>query len=192
MEINELLKYREDLSNDSKDENGFIWFGTHNRVIKFNPKKFIKNTIPPIVNIKSVLVSDQEYPISSLIELPYKSYKLKVDFVGISFKQPEGVKYTYFLEGYDLAWSESTSNTSITYPRLDDGEYTFKVKACNSDGFCSEETIGFKLVIVSPFWKKWWFYLLSFFGLAVIIIYIVKKREANQKAIQKRLEDLEN
>ncbi len=172
-----------------KDKDGFIWFGTHDRVIKFNPKKFIKNTTPPLVNIKKVWVSDNETPFSEVIELPYKSYKLKVDFVGISFKQPEGVQYTYFLEGYDLNWSESTSSATITYPRLDDGEYTFKVKACNSDGFCSEETIGFKIVIASPFWKKWWFYLLSVVGLAIIIIYIVKKREANQKAIQKRLED---
>ena len=172
-----------------KDKKGFIWFGTHKRVIKFNPKKFIKNTIPPIVNIKNLLVSDQEYSISKLIELPYKLYKLKIDFIGISFKQPEGVKYQYFLEGYDLDWSESTLNNSVTYSRIDDGEYTFKVKACNSDGYCSEETIGFTIIILSPFWKKWWFYVLVVLGLTVIIIYIVKKREENQKEIQKKLEN---
>lgn len=171
-----------------KDGKGYIWFGTHQRTIKFNPRKFIKNTTPPFVNIKKIWISDEEYNVSDLIELPYKSYKLKIDFIGISFKQPEGVKYQYYLEGYDLNWSESSLSNSITYSRLDDGEYTFKVKACNSDGFCSDETIGFKIVIATPFWKKWWFYLLILIGLTLIIIYIIKKREANQKEIQKKLE----
>ena len=107
----------------------------------------------------------------------------------MSFKEPEGIKYQYFLEGYDLDWSESTFDNSVTYPRLNDGEYTFKVKACNTDGYCSEETLGFTIIIATPFWKTWWFISLMFLLVLVLIVYVIKKREANQKAIQKRLED---
>ena len=165
-----------------------VWFGSNKRAIKFNPKKYLKNTIPPIVSVKNLYISDTKLPFDHTIELPYNSYKLKIEFIGISFKQPDGVKYQYFLEGHDLNWSESTTSTTANYPRIDDGIYTFYVKACNSDGACSEETLAFTITIAAPFWKKWWFYLLAFVTLVLIVYLIIKQREKKQKEIQLSLE----
>ncbi|MBL4593423.1 MAG: SpoIIE family protein phosphatase, partial [Flavobacteriales bacterium] len=165
-----------------------IWFGTNKKTIKFNPLKFLKNTSPPVVNIKSISISDKSIPLDKNIELPYDLYKLKIEFIGISFKQPDGVKYQTYLEGYDLDWSESSSNNSRTFPRIDDGTYTFYVKACNNDGFCSEDTLAFTIVIASPFWKKWWFFVSLFIFLSLLIYLLIKMREKKQKEIQRNLE----
>jgi len=170
------------------DQEKNVWFGTNKRIVKFNSKKFSKNTTPPVVNIKNLYVSDENTLIEDKISLSYNSYKIKIDFIGISFKQPEGVKYQYYLEGYDLEWSERSTLNTATYPRIDDGVYTFYVKACNIDGYCSEETLAFEIEIAAPFWKKWWFWLLILCFITFTIIYIVKVREANQKEIQKQLE----
>ena len=170
------------------DDKNNIWFGTNNRIIKFNPKKFLKNTFPPVVSIKNLFVSDVNTPIDDVINLPYNKYKIKINFIGISFKQPKGVKYQYYLEGYNLDWSEQSSSNYATFPRIDDGKYTFYVKACNIDGYCSEKTLAFTIIIEAPYWKKWWFWLLALFVIFSTIISIVKKREANQKEIQKELE----
>lgn len=171
-----------------KDKENNVWFGANKRAIKFNPKKFLKNSTPPIVSVKNIFISDNKTKLSETIELPYGAYKLKIEFIGISFKQPEGVKYQYFLEGYDLNWSESSTINFANYPRIDDGEYKFYVKACNTDGFCSEETYAFDILIAKPFWKKWWFYVLSLIVLVSIVYTIIKKREKNQKEIQRKLE----
>jgi ligand-binding sensor domain-containing protein/serine phosphatase RsbU (regulator of sigma subunit) len=170
------------------DEDQNVWFGSSEKTVKFNPKKFLKNTTPPIVSVKSITVSDKKIQVSELIDLPYNRYKLKIDFIGISFKQPEGVKYQYFLEGYDLDWSESTFNNFANYSRLDDGTYTFYVKACNNDGFCSEETKAFTITIAAPFWKKWWFLFSVFIALILLVYFIIIIRERRQKEIQKNLE----
>ncbi len=170
------------------DINNNLWFGTNKRAIKFNQKKYLKNTFPPIVSVKEVYISDQKIPFTETIELPYKAYKLKIEFIGISFKQPEGVKYQYFLEGHDLNWSESSTSNIANYPRIDDGEYTFYVKACNTDGVCSEETQSFKITIAAPFWKKWWFYFLTLLTIVLIVYLIIKQREKKQKEIQASLE----
>lgn len=170
------------------DLNNNIWFGTNNKIIKFNPKKFSKNTIPPVVSVKNIMISDNLIPISKTIELPYGSYKLKVEFIGINFKQPEGVKYQYFLEGRNSSWSESSINNTETFDEIDDGTYTFYVKACNNDGFCSEETLAFTLIIDAPFWKKWWAILLGIVSLILIFYLIIKMRERKQKQIRKTLE----
>lgn len=165
-----------------------IWFGTNKRTIKFNPKKFSKNIIPPVVSIKNIFISDEKIPIQPTIKLPYSKYKLKIEFIGISFKQPEGVKYQHFLEGYDLDWSESSSENTASYPRIEDGTYTFYVKACNNDNFCSEKTLAFTIEVATPFWKKWWFIICTIIGVITIIYFFIKRREKVQKQIQKKLE----
>ena len=43
--------------------------------------------------------------------------------------------YSYILEGKDSTWSSWTSAKSITYPDLDNGNYTFKVKAKDTQGY---------------------------------------------------------
>jgi ligand-binding sensor domain-containing protein/serine phosphatase RsbU (regulator of sigma subunit) len=171
-----------------KDKENNVWFGTNKKVIKFNPKKFIKNTTPPAVSIKNIFISDKKVDLNEKITLPYNSYKLKIEFIGISFKQPEGVKYQHFLEGYDLDWTESSFNNFANYPRIEDGTYTFYVKACNNDGFCSEETLAFQIVVAAPFWKKWWFFVSVFIIVVLLIYFIIKMRERKQKEIQKNLE----
>jgi serine phosphatase RsbU (regulator of sigma subunit) len=170
------------------DNENNIWFGSNKKAIKFNPKHFLKNTTPPAVSIKNIIISDQKYDMVESIVLPYNSYKLKIEFIGISFKQPDGVKYQYFLKGYDLGWSESTPNNVANYPRIEDGVYTFYVKACNNDGFCSEETLALQIKVSAPYWKKWWFLLAVIITLSLLVYYIIKRRERKQKLIQKRLE----
>ncbi len=169
-------------------KNSAVWFGTNKRTIKFNPKKYTKNVNPPLVSVKNVFISDINYNHNNTIDLPYGAYKLKIDFVGISFKNPDGVKFQYFLEGHDLEWSESTTDHEAFYSRISDGEYKFYVKACNTDGFCSEETYAFELNITPPIWKRWWFYLLVIVVLTYLIYFIIKRREVNQKEIQYKLE----
>jgi hypothetical protein len=44
------------------------------------------------------------------------------------------LKYSYKLEGYDSSWSSYSSSTSNTYNDLDDGSYTFKVRAKDAAG----------------------------------------------------------
>lgn len=41
----------------------------------------------------------------------------------------EEILYSYILEGYDEDWSDWTTDTTVTYYNLEDGLYTFKVKA---------------------------------------------------------------
>jgi serine phosphatase RsbU (regulator of sigma subunit)/ligand-binding sensor domain-containing protein len=165
-----------------------IWFGTNKKTIKFNPSKFLKNTSPPVVNIKSIFISDNLIPIEKNIELPYDLYKFKIEFIGISFKQPDGVKYQTYLKGYDLAWSESSYSNVVNIPRIGDGTYTFYVRACNNDGFCSEDTMAFTIIIAKPIWKKWWFFLSLFIFLSCLVYFLIKMRERKQKEIQKNLE----
>lgn len=74
------------------------------------------------------------------------------------------------------------------YPRLEDGEYQFYVKACNSSDNCTEEIMLLTLRIRKPFWKTWWFILLVFVALAGLGYMIIFIRERNHRIQQEYLE----
>ncbi|MBI4649542.1 MAG: hypothetical protein HY738_23810 [Bacteroidia bacterium] len=140
-----------------KDKTGNIWFGTSSGIIKYDPAKNKKNLVPPALNITSVKFSDKEVDFTHDIICPYDAYKLKIEFMGISYKNPSKVTYQYKMEGYDLGWSEFSTDNIVQYNRIEDGNFTFFVNACNSDGICTDKPLELKIRIEAPFWKRWWF-----------------------------------
>ena len=171
-----------------KQKNGVILTGTTNGLVVYDRSKEKENVFPPKLNITKLLFSDIKVDISKPIVLPYKVYKLNIGFVGLSYSDPVGVSYQYMLDGYDLEWSDVNKNRTASYPRVEDGNYTFILKACNSEGFCVEEPLEIKISIRPPFWKTWWFISIAILtGLGIIYSYI-KYREKKQKEMQEYLE----
>ncbi len=171
---------------DGKDN---IWIGTTKGVVRFDPTKYSQNATPPLMNLLSLKIGEEEVDFTKTIELDYDAYKFVFDYIGISLKDPEGVVYQVYLEGHDLDWSEPNERTDVTYPRIEDGEYTFYVKACNNSGACSEPTALVRITVDAPFWKKLWFIILVSIALIGIIVLIVRVREKNQRALQLYLEN---
>lgn len=135
---------------------GEIWFGSQNGLLRYFPDKDVVNNVPPKLNLLAVWVGDERYSSLKDIELPYDRYKIRFEFIGLSYKDPEKVTYTHKLEGFDMGWSDASNARIIDYPKVEDGNYTFLLKACNGDGVCSEEPISLRISIAVPFWKNPW------------------------------------
>ena len=140
-----------------KDQQGKIWFGSDKGMVSYDPSMEYPQLQPPVLGITSIKINDDEKDITDKIILSPGNYKIRIDFLGISLKEPALVTYQYKLEGYDQ-WSEITKNTSITYNHLTEGDYTFILKASSGDGAVSENPLTINIIIKKPVWKKWWFY----------------------------------
>jgi ligand-binding sensor domain-containing protein/serine phosphatase RsbU (regulator of sigma subunit) len=171
-----------------KESSGVILTGTTDGLILYDQSKEKKTKHSPKLNISEVRFSDEPINFKKPITLPYKIYKLNISYVGLSFSNPEGVTYQYKLEGYDLDWSNLTQSREAYYPRIEDGNYTFILKACTSDGYCVEEPLEIKISIHPPFWKTWWFITLAILSVAGSIYWYIQYRERKQKALQEYLE----
>ncbi|HEX8514959.1 MAG TPA: two-component regulator propeller domain-containing protein [Bacteroidia bacterium] len=171
-----------------RDADGNAWFGTTDGYIRFDPHKDKKNTIPPIVNFSSVRINDKEIAYAREIVLPYDNYKLRLDFIGISFKANSNILYQYKLEGFDPDWSERTKVSFAQYGKLTDGEYTFLLKAFNNDGVGNNTPLSLKIIIEKPFWKKWWFVVFVIASIFYIIYFYIKIRERNHRQFQVQLQ----
>ncbi|MCD6565924.1 MAG: SpoIIE family protein phosphatase [Bacteroidales bacterium] len=170
------------------DLSGAVLFGTNNGLIKYSSKDDQKSLSPPVNNIYSVRFNDREMDWRKKIVLPYNKYKINIDFIGISFKNPEKVTYQHKLENYDPDWTQRDLTSNVSYPRIEDGNYTFKLRSFNSEDQTTKIPLSFQFVIKKPFWRTWWFLLstAAFFVFGMIVI--IKMRERNQKKFQAFLE----
>jgi ligand-binding sensor domain-containing protein/serine phosphatase RsbU (regulator of sigma subunit) len=173
----------------SVNNDGQILFGTTDGLLYYESSLTDKTPIAPKVNVTSITLDDIEYDLfSEKIVLPYGRHRLKIEFIGLSYSNPEQVTYKYQVEGYDTTWTE----TKEPFARLilDDGFYTIHIKARNGDGVWSNEDMSFIVKVKKPFWKTWWFFasviIFMFFGVYAII----RIREKKQKEFQEYLEKL--
>jgi len=157
-----------------KDHHGNTWFGTIKGALRYNPFNEKPNTVEPITHITGLrlLAGGKSLPdyakgisredgLPVDLRLPYDNNYLVFDFIGLSFTAPGKVRYRYQLEGFDRFWAPGGKGSYANYPNLPPGNYTFKVKACNSDGVWNKNPASFYFEIAPPFWQTWWFYLIG-------------------------------
>ena len=129
------------------------------------------------------------YSVPENLSLAFNNNYISFNFIGITMTNPKKVKYKYQLEGIDENWSALTNKTEASYGNLPHGDYTFKVKAMNSEGYYSNE-LSYTFTIRPPWWKTWWFRTLV--GLLFIssIVFYIKWRERSLKAEKVILEQI--
>ncbi len=172
------------------DSEGDMLFGTTDGLVFYEASKARKSIAPPIINITSVIINDKSYDVSEKIVLPYGRYRMKIEYIGLSYSNPEQVTYQFKLDGFDTEWSEASKDKIASYSHIGDGRYTFMIKACNGDGTCTENPVSFIIKIRSPFWKTWWFFTLAGILLVTSVYLIIAIRERKHKKFQEYLEKL--
>jgi ligand-binding sensor domain-containing protein/serine phosphatase RsbU (regulator of sigma subunit) len=171
-----------------KDQQGRILFGSDKGMVLYNSSMEYPRQQPPVLGITLIKINDDERDITNKIILPPGNYKIRIDFLGISLKEPALVTYQYKLEGYDQ-WSEITKNTTVTYNHLTEGDYTFILKSRSGDGAVSENPLIISIIINKPIWTKWWFYVVTVLLLFVLTLFYIKRREYKFLAERKILEE---
>jgi ligand-binding sensor domain-containing protein/serine phosphatase RsbU (regulator of sigma subunit) len=182
--IRSIQKYAEISSDDEfnvnaclVDNKSIISFGSNRGILKYYSTMENQNLLPPILNLLSLKANEKEVLIREKTKLPAGRYKLKFEFIGISLKEPEAVKYQYRLLGYDNEWSDISTETSAVFTNLNSGHYRFELNASSSDGIITKSPLTIELIIRKPLWAYWWFYLVFFIILMVLVVSYIKRRE---------------
>lgn len=123
------------------------------------------------------------------LELTYKENYFTFELVALDFVSTEKTKFMYYLEGYDKDWSSPTSVRFVSYTELPGGEYTFKVKATNSDGIWNETPTEIKIKVIPPWWKTTWFYVIAGLSSIASIVGFIRYRTNIIKKENKILEN---
>jgi signal transduction histidine kinase len=178
-----------------KDEKGLLYFGGVNGVNVIDPSQIIENKNPPPIAITQImlgdvpLVSDTAYNEITQLNFSYLDNTISFDFSALEFSQPEENTYQYILEGYDKNWIQSGTRHFARYANLPPGNYIFKVKAANGDGYWNEIPREILITITPPYWQTNWFYgLMVLLGISTmgLLFYVYSKRQ--QEKLKRELE----
>lgn len=175
VETNSFARFTKDdglLSNDFnanatfRDDQGHIYFGNYRGINYFNPSDISANTILPSLYLtdfkffnQAVFPNQKNSPLTNVIgeteyiTLDHTQSVFTIEYTGINYTRPELNKYAYYLEGLEESWNYVGSLKSATYTNLEHGNYTFKLKAANSDGKWTETPLSLKITVLPPWWK---------------------------------------
>jgi len=150
-----------------KDSQGNIYLGNYLGIDYFNPSNLVvNNTLPSLyltdfkLSNQSVIPNTEDAPLTSVIgetkslTLNHDQSVFTIQYIGVNYTRPELNQYAYYLEGLEESWNYVGSRKSATYTNLEDGNYTFKVKAANSDGEWTEEPLSLSITVLPPWWKS--------------------------------------
>lgn len=184
---NGLLSDQFNYNSGYKDSTGKMYFGSVKGLISFNPDNFTGNDFIPNVYITGFQVNNKELiagqrysplqqsiSFTKRIELPYNQSSFSIDFAALSYTAPETTEYAYKMEGLDENWTYIKTNRKVYFTNLVPGNYTFQVKAANSDGVWSKSIQALTIEILPPFWATTWAYIFYAVTTAVIIFWLMQ------------------
>ena len=175
----------------SKSKSGELIFGGYNGFNIFLPEKMKKKAYFSPLVITSIKAFDKtiyrDLSKSIDIELPYDKNYLSFSFALFDYYNPLKIKYQYKMENVDKDWITCENRHYVSYSNLTPGNYKFSVMAENSYGVWNEKSLTVTITIRPPWWKTWWFKLLS---LAVLTLSIYITYQLRVELYRKKQNEL--
>ena len=184
-------------------DTGEMFFGGIGGYNAFFPESIEDNPFPPRVVLTDFKLFNQSVPIGNEsplnqhisetrhINLAHWQNDISIEYVAIHYYRSVDNSYAYMLENYDTDWQYVGSKRFVNYTNLDPGDYTFRVKAANSDGVWNETGTTVKITIQSPWWETNWAYagygimfVTGLFGVDRIQRFRLTQRERNKAQIR--------
>lgn len=172
----------------SLDKQFNLWIGTEHGAIQYTASKDVKNGFAPIISLVKIWIDDKAYDPTDEIVLPYGTYRIQFEYIGVSLKDSKKITYRFMLKGHDAVFSDPTKEVIASYGRIADGEYTFIVDAFNAEGIGNETPASIRIVIKKPYWKQIWFVLLVIIAFIALVYAIIRYRTARLRLAKEQLQ----
>jgi len=164
--------------------NGDICAGTMNGFYRFKPStvktaKFIPTLVFTGFYLfnEEVGIGDKNSPLlknideTKTIELKHNQDVFSLEFAALDYRAPENIQYAYRLDPVDQDWINAQKTNMVSYTSLSPGEYTFRVRSTNSEGFWMNNERQIEIIIKPSFWQTTWAVILYIFiGLSIFVI----------------------
>lgn len=183
-----------------KNSEGKLFFGGINGFNAFYPHEIQTNNYIPQLAFTSfsifnhpVSIHDEKSPLQNTIGetkkivLPYSDNIISFQVAALDYSDPAQKQYAYQLGPSNKNWIQMGNNRLITFSNLNPGNYTLRVKTGFANGAWNEEGISLNLIILPPWWRKWWAYVLySLFAAGILLL--IRKYELRRVVLRNRLQ----
>jgi PAS domain S-box-containing protein len=171
-----------------KAADGTIWFATTGGLSVVDPRKLLRNPLPPPVHIEDVSIDRRIFGPDQVAEAAPGRGELAFSYTALSFVAPERVRFKYKLEGHDPDWVDAGDRRAAYYNNIPPGRYTFRVKAANNEGVWNDDGDAYAIHLTPHFYQTIWFYAACFCCAAGILAGGHRIRIRQEQAQQQQLE----
>ncbi|MES2777223.1 MAG: two-component regulator propeller domain-containing protein [Bacteroidota bacterium] len=167
---------------------GELVFGGIKGFTLFNPDSIqFRGQTPPVfltairvnsrpVSADSAYVTKTSDNLIRELRIPYDDAVLSFDFAALEYTVPDKIQYSYWLEGWDKGWNLAGNVRTANYTRLKEGTFYFHVRCTNANGDWSKEEATIRIIILPPWFRSWWAYLLYVLTvLGAVYVYVQYK-----------------
>lgn len=135
-----------------------------------------KRDIP--LHIRNIIVDGAPLELSpdGKARLPAGSHRFEVNYVGMSFSEPEKVRYRYRLDGFDTRWIDAQRETKAVFTNLDPGTYVFHAASVREGGEWNAVDTAITVVQEPHFYQTIWFRWALLLGVLAIGFAIYRAR----------------
>ncbi|MBP6626875.1 MAG: diguanylate cyclase [Arenimonas sp.] len=162
---------------------GSIWVATAKGISVVQPDQLPRYQLaPPPVVIEGLRVDDRNASAAGNLVLPPGTRKLELDYVSLSYRTPEQIRYRYRLEGFDNGWVERNQRRNAQYTNLPPGQYRFQVSAAQRGSGWSPETASVNFEIQPRLYQRAWFLPAAGSLLALFLYLLYRARVGQLKA----------
>ncbi|GAB3986254.1 two-component regulator propeller domain-containing protein [Spirosoma daeguense] len=171
----------------SQSPDGTLFWGGKYGLTVFNPVRFEENSQPFPVYITGMKLFNRvvvpgaadspltrSLPETKSITLRYDQTVMTFDFTSVVFQSHRNIRYAYRLDGFEKAWNFVGPQQSATYTNLDPGTYLFRVKAAPSDDFTTASETTLQLIVLPPWYRTYWAYLL-YAALVAFLLLLIRR-----------------
>ena len=155
---------------------GKLWFAGSTEAYEIDPEHIQVNKSAPPVQIQGIEADRRRYVGESKVVLPKLTRNLEIDYAGLSYLQPDLLRFRYRLFNHDREWADVGSRRQAYYNDLPPGSYRFQVTACNKDGVCNERGASVAILIPPAWWQTWWFKALGVLTVFALVAAVLRWR----------------
>jgi DNA-binding CsgD family transcriptional regulator len=110
------------------------------------------------------------------LQLSFGQNSLHFEYSAILYGQQSNIEYSYFLKGFDRAWSGWSAKPEKDYTNLPAGDYVFQVKSRTNLG--NESAVSsFQFTVLPPWYQTKWAYLVYFILLAALVFFTNRRHQ---------------
>jgi ligand-binding sensor domain-containing protein/signal transduction histidine kinase len=122
---------------------GELWFPSTKGAVHIEPDGSGTSSPAPVL-IEQVLADDREALFSTGLKLAPGKGKLEIHYTAIRLRSPESIRFKYWMEDFDPAWTEAGQRRIAYYTNLPTGNYRFHVVAyeINNPRNAAEQVLG--------------------------------------------------
>ncbi|HEY2394476.1 MAG TPA: diguanylate cyclase [Rudaea sp.] len=173
------------------DDAGGIWFTSISGALRLDARAITYAQRHPTVVIEGLRHGSRWHgQVPAQLRLDSSSRDIEIDFTGLSFRDPNSLRFHYRLDGYDSDWIDAGARRSAFYTNLPPGNYRFRVEASlpNTDFGADAAALAFDL---APRWYERASVRAALAVLALCLIgVLVRLRLHRYSAAQEKLEGL--